>query len=282
MPVAMHRFAEALRVLLSASTAECVEALWHRDRLEERGWAALVAVEPSTDPAVVPVLDETDGLLLRLLDRLPMIARGPEGAVLRTFRIPALERLQHATAASLVAHRFGTAGLATVATDLRAPTARRYHAFFLLARLHARATWPLFRRYLVPEAHHAFLGAAAEAARYYPVLRPGAVLVALFEATRGDLHLRAFLGPRLLQSLFVLGDPVALPLYRELAAAGHTDADPTRCEVTHALVGVRRFTGTVPANSKFADDEPEAASWVDRAEAQFEADRDVLRPVIVL
>jgi hypothetical protein len=282
MLTTVHGFAEALRALLDARSAEQADASWRRDRLEERGWEALAAVERSTDPGVAPILDETDGLLLRLLDRLPMLAHGSDGARLRTFRLPALERLQHATAAALVAHRFGTAGLATVATDLRAPTGRRYHAFLLLARLHARATWPLFRRYLVPEAHHAFLGVAAEAARYYPGARPARALVELFDATRGDLHLRAFLGPRLLESLYVLADPVAVPLYHALAATGHTAADPGRCEVTHALVMLRRLTGAVPLNSKFSEDEPRAGSWLDRAEAVYEADRHVLRPVAVL
>ena len=282
MLTAVHGFAEALRALLDARSADQADARWLRDRLEERGWEALAAVERSTDPGVAPILDEADGLLLRLLDRLPMLADGAAGARLRIFRLPALERLQHATAAALVAHRYGTAGLATVATDLRAPTARRYHAFLLLARLHARATWPLFRRYLVPEAHHAFLGVAAEAARYYPSARPARTLVALFDAIRGDLHLRAFLGPRLLESLFVLADPVSVRLYHELAAAGHTAADPAQCEVTHALVMLRRMTGAVPINSKFPEGEPTAGFRLDRAEAQYEADRHVLRPVAVL
>lgn len=283
MSTSLHSFAEALRMLLDARSAAAADARWRRDRLEERGWEALAAVERSTDPGVSPILDETDGLLLRLLDRLPMLpGGGGDAARLRTFRLPSLERLQHATAAALVAHRYGTAGLSTVATDPRAPMARRYHAFLLLARLHAGATWPLFRRYLVPEAHHAFLGVAAEAARYYPSARPAPDLVALFDAIRGDLHLRAFLSPRLLESLFVLADPAAVPLYHELAAAGHTAADPVRCEVTHALVMLRRLTGAVPINSKFPEGEPDTAGRLDRAESRYEADRHVLRPVAVL
>jgi len=73
-----------------------------------------------------------------------------------------------------------------------------------------------------------------------------------------------------------------VPLYQQLAAAGHTAADPARCEVSHALVMLRRLTGEVPANSKFPEDEPTAVAWLDRAEAQYEADRHVLRPVAVL
>ncbi|MDH4043039.1 MAG: hypothetical protein OEY20_12515 [Gemmatimonadota bacterium] len=281
MSVVVEGFAEALRALLDAPTLERVEGVWQRDRIEERGWKALATVDRSTDPSVVPPLDEADGLLLRLLDRLPLVAHGASGAHFLTFRIPALERLQHATAAALVAHRFGTAGLATVATDARAPTTRRYHAFLLLARLHAHTTWPLFERYLVPEAHHAFLGVAAEAARYYPNAHPAGRLVALFDATRRDFQLRAFLGPRLLESLFVLADPVSVPLCHELATAGHTDPDPTRCEVTVALVILRRLTGVVPVNSKFPD-EAAAAPRLDQAEVELEAERDVLRPVVVL
>jgi len=282
MATSLHVFAEELRTLLAASTAEQIEAHWTRLDLGERGWEALAAVERSTDPAVAPVLDETDGLLLRLLDRLP---QGPPGAaqahVLR-FRVPVLERLQHATAAALVAHRYGTAGLATVASDRRAPVARRYHAFLLLARLHAPASWPLFERYLMPEAHHAFLGVATEAARYYPDARPAAVLVALFDAVRSDLHLRAFLSPRLLASLYVLGDPVALPLYRDLVIAGHTDADPERCEVTHALIMLRRMTGATPPSAKFPGRGGVADTWLDAVEARLRADRDVLRPVAMI
>jgi hypothetical protein len=283
MEVTLPRFAETLRELLACSTADAVEDAWRRSCPDDVGWGALASVERSTDPAVAPLLDETDGLLLRLLDRLPPAARsGRAGVRVRRFRLPTLERLQHATAASLVAHRFGPAGLAAVASDASAPIARRYHAFLLLARLHARTTWPLFERFLVPEAHHAFLGVAAEAARYYPGVRPARHLVLLFEAVRTDVHLRAFLSPRLLATLFVLADAVALPLYDDLAICGHTSADPERCEVTHALVMLRRLTGMVPPNTKFPEASGEVDQRLDEAEACYRADRDVLHPVAFL
>jgi hypothetical protein len=277
----LHRFAESLRDLVSAPSAESVEACWHSRQLEDEGWRGLDAVAYTTDPAVVPVLEEVDRLLGLALGHLPAMADEAGGRV-RGFRIPALERLQHATAAALVAHRFGTAGLATVVADVRSPLARRYRAFVLLARLHQPATWSLIRRYLDPEAHYAFLGIAAEAARFYASERPAGILVELFHAIQGDRHLRAFLGPRLLASLFVLADPVALPLYRELAIAGHTDPDPRCCEVTHALVMLRRLTGEIGPSSKFADRGPTVAAWVDAAEAQLEAERFRLRPVALL
>jgi hypothetical protein len=276
----LHRFAESLRALARAESAESVDACWRARRPEDDGWQGLDAAGHSTDPALIPVLDEVDRLLELALRRLPGLADA--GGQLRVFRIPALERLQHATAAALVAHRYGTAGLATVVADVEAPLARRYRAFVLLARLHQPATWPLFRRYLDPEAHYAFLGTAAEAARFYPAERPAPLLVALFHAVRQDRHLRTFLAPRLLESLFVLADAVALPLWRELAVAGHTDPDPCRCEVTHALVMLRRLTGVLEPSSKFADRGTAVAAWVDAAEARLAAECGRLRPVALI
>lgn len=277
----LHQFAHALRELLGSGTADEAEAIWARRGIDEMGWAALARAECSTNPAAIPVLDETDGLLLRLRDRLPMLAEGPAGEHLQTFRMPQIERLQHATAAALVAHRFGTAGLATIASDVRAPLGRRYHAFLLLARFHAGVSWPLFRRYLTAEAHHAFVGVAAEASRFYPERSPAAELVSLFQTIRADLHLRAFLAPRLLQSLFVLHDPVATPLYEELVVSGHTSPDPTLCEVTHALVMLRSLTGAVPPNAKF-DDGTDVHGRLNRAASAYRANRSRLRPVTVL
>src|SRR5206468_502606 len=96
----------------------------------------------------------------------------------------------------------------------------------------------LLERYLVtPGAHHAFVAAAVEAARYYP--GHADVLVRLFERIRGDQLLRRFLGPKILESLYVLGESLSLPLFEELLVAGHTDPDVDRCEVTRALVAVR-------------------------------------------
>src|SRR5258706_14646091 len=92
--------------------------------------------------------------------------------------------------------------------------------------------------------------------------------------------LRRFLGPKILESLYVLGDTAALPLYEELLVAGHTDPHLDRGEVTRALVGVRQLTGRVAPSVKFPDPvEPHVVRALDEAERLFEAGRDRLRPV---
>src|SRR2546425_6828901 len=79
------------------------------------------------------------------------------------------------------------------------------------------------------------------------------VLVRLFERIRGDQLLRRFLGPKILESLYVLGESLSLPLFEELLVAGHTDPDVDRCEVTRALVAVRKLTGRLAPSAKFGD-----------------------------
>ncbi|GBD31912.1 MAG: hypothetical protein KatS3mg081_2372 [Gemmatimonadales bacterium] len=281
----IYRFAESLRHLLRASTAEELERRWDSLDVEELGWRALDRAWRARTVRWERVVDEVDGLLNRLLDRLPRLpARSEAPAVhLRTFREPALERLQHAAAAALVAQRFGTAGLRTVVADEEAPLQRRYFAFLALAVRHPRRAWPLFARYLTPEAHHAFCGAAAEAARFYPEERPAPLLVELFEAVRSDLHLRAFLSPRILESLYVLGDPAALPLCRELLVSGHTAADPEHCEVTRALVIVRSLSGAIEPNVKYPDTELEVVRRaLDQAEELFRQKSGEVTPVVVM
>ncbi|HEX9730165.1 MAG TPA: hypothetical protein VGA37_16845 [Gemmatimonadales bacterium] len=285
MPHPSYRFAEAVRGLLSVSDAADIEACWGDTQLDSLGWRALAEARRSTDGRFEAVLDEIDGLLLRSLDRLPPLARSDGAAArrLRTFRIPELERLQHATAAALVAHRYGPAGLVTMVADVRAPVARRYFAFFTLAEQHPSGHWPRFARYLTTAAHHAFLGAAAEAARFYPEAGPSASLVDLFNRVRADTQLRAFLSPRLLQSLFVLGDPGTLPFFRDLLVCGHTAADSGRCEVTRALVSVRRFTGVIEPSAKFPTRDMDAvAHALDGAERIFELGRARMSPVVVI
>ena len=285
MPEPLYRFAEALRALLDLRSAGEIERRWVRWQLDDLGWEALHRAWQDDGAAWDRVLDECDGLLLRLLDRLPNLAAGDDaGSVhVRTFREPALERLQHATAAALVAQRYGVAGLRTVIADSEAPVPRRYFAFLAVALRHPPTEWSLFERYLTPDAHHAFLGAAAEAARFYPEGNAALRLVNLFDAVRDDLHLRAFLSPRILQSLYVLADPVTLPFFRALLVAGFTASDPERCEVTRALVMVRRFTGSLEQSSKYPD--PNVAGVteaVDRAEQAFERTRALLCPVQVI
>jgi hypothetical protein len=199
-----------------------------------------------------------------------------------TFRVPELERWQHAAAAALVGVRWGVAGLRTVVADTVAPRARRYFAFLCLAERHPPGAWPLFERYLVtPNAHYAFVAAAVEAARHYA--GHADVLVGLFERIRSDLLLRRFLGPRILESLYILKDPCSLPLFEGLLVAGHTDADIDRCEVTRALVAVRSLTGRVAPSSKFADaDTATVCRVLDDAQRRLEADRDRIVPVTVI
>lgn len=285
MPEAAYRFADALGQLLACLTARAFESRWETLDVDSLAWDAVGRAWCRDVRAWETVLDEADGLLLRLLDRVPLLGgeRDPSAVRVRTFRLAALERMQHATAAALVAQRYGAAGLRTVLADEAAPLARRYYAFFALAERHRPAEWPLFARYLTPDAHHAFVGTAAEAARFYPGADAAVRLVALFDAVRDDLHLRAFLGPRILESLFVLEDRRALPFLRNLLAAGHTNGDPERCEVTHALVMVCRLTGRLEPNSKYADvGAPRVRRAVEHAEAVFRRRSGVLEPVVVI
>src|SRR5205823_1706094 len=199
-----------------------------------------------------------------------------------TFRVPELERWQHAAAAALAGARWGVAGLRTVIADTAAPLGRRYFAFLALAERHPEGAWPLFERYLVtPGAHHAFVAAAVEAARFYA--GHAEVLERLFQRIRGDHLLRRFLGPKILESLYILAEERTLPLFEELLVTGHTDPDVDRCEVTRALVAVRRLTGRVAQSSKFVDgDDPAVLRTLDDAERHFDGQRDRIVPVVVI
>ncbi len=285
MPDALFRFAEALRRLSEAQTPSVLETRWDDLDVTRLGWEALAAPRRRDVRVWEFALEEVDSLLLGLLRQLPPLATGGESAALRvrTFRLPELERLQHATAAALVAQRFGPAGLRTVVADGAAPIPRRYFAFLALAERHRRREWPLFVRYLTPDAHHAFVGAAAEAARFYPEQDAALYLVALFDEVRRDLHLRAFLSPRILESLYVLEDVRTLPFFRDLLTSGFTDPDPARCEVTRALVMVRRLSGQIEPSVKYPDAEtPEVQEALDAAERVFAREREVVTPVVVI
>jgi len=285
MPESVYRFAEALRRLLGARTPADLELAWGECEPDVLGWEALARAWKLDVRSWEPALDEADGLLLRLLDRLPVLAAGTDSDAVhvRTFRVPELERLQHATAAALVAQRFGAAGLRTVVADQDAPLARRYFAFHALAERHRGSDWPLFERYLTADAHHAFVGTAAEAARFYPRRQPTPLLIELFSAVRDDIHLREFLSPRILESLFVLGGQDTLEFFRGLLTAGHTHHHPANCEVTRALVMVRRLTGRLEPNAKYADTaDPEVQEALNQAEDLFEREREMLTPVVVI
>ena len=278
---AIHRlcgFAAALERLLTARDAAELDAMWEALDLGQAGWEALALARRPDTEALEPALAEVDRRLLAVLER----CRAFLDPHIVTFRVPELERWQHAAAAALVGARWGVAGLRTVIGDTQAPLGRRYFAFLALAERHPREAWPLFAKYLdTPGAHHAFVAAAVEAARYYPGHAPN--VIALFQRIRGDQMLRRFLAPKILESLYVLDDPAALPLYEELLVAGHTDRDLERCEVTRALVGVRKLTGRVAASSKFPDPaEPHVRQALDEAERLFEEERDRLVPVVVI
>ena len=271
-------FAGGLERLLATRDAAGFDATWEELDLGQIGWEALALARRANTEALEPALAQVDRRLLAVLER----ARALLDPHIVTFRIPELERWQHAAAAALVGARWGVAGLRTVIADTQAPLGRRYFAFLALAERHPKQAWPLFARYLdTPGAHHAFVAAAVQAARYYP--GHAAKVIALFQRIRGDEMLRRFLGPKILESLYVLGDPEALPLYEELLVTGHTDPDLGHCEVTRALVGVRKLTGRVAASSKFPDPEqPRVHEALDKAEQLFEEERDRLVPVVVI
>src|SRR5216110_118149 len=271
-------FAAALEHLLVAENAAKLEAMWDELDLGQLGWEALALARRANTEALEPALAEVDRRLLAALER----CRAFLDPHIVTFRVPELERWQHAAAAALVGARWGVAGLRTVIADSRAPLGRRYFAFLALAERHPKDAWPLFAKYLsTPGAHHAFVAAAVEAARYYPGHAPD--VIALFQRIRGDEMLRRFLAPKILESLYVLGDPAALPLFEELLIAGHTDPDAGRCEVTRALVAVRKLTGRVAPNSKFPDpEEPNVLRALDEAQRIFEEEKDRLQPVVVI
>ena len=271
-------FTAALERLLTARDAAELDRLWDELNLGQLGWEALALARRANTERLEPALAELDRRLLAVLER----SRAFLDPHIVTFRVPELERWQHAAAAALVGARWGVAGLRTVIADTRAPLGRRYFAFLALAERHPKEAWPLFARYLqTPGAHHAFVAAAVEATRYYPGQAPS--VIALFQRIRGDEMLRRFLAPKILESLYVLGDPAALPLYEELLVAGHTDPDVGRCEVTRALVGVRKLTGRVAASSKFPNpEEPGVIRALDEAQRIFEEEKDRLEPVVVI
>jgi len=271
-------FTAALERLLTARDAAELDRLWDELNLGQLGWEALALARRANTERLEPALAELDRRLLAVLER----SRAFLEPHIVTFRVPELERWQHAAAAALVGARWGVAGLRTVIGDTRAPLGRRYFAFLALAERHPKEAWPLFARYLqTPGAHHAFVAAAVEATRYYPGQAPS--VIALFQRIRGDEMLRRFLAPKILESLYVLGDPAALPLYEELLVAGHTNPDVGRCEVTRALVGVRKLTGRVAASSKFPNpEEPGVIRALDEAQRIFEEERDQLQPVVVI
>src|SRR6266705_5385973 len=274
----LYRFAGALERLLAAPDAQAFERAWEAAHVDRLAWDALGGARRADSEALEPALDQVDRRLLAMLER----CRAFPDPHVATFRVPELERWQHAAAAALVGARWGVAGLRTVIADTGAPLGRRYFAFLALAERHPEGAWPLFERYLTtPGAHHAFVAAAVEAARYYP--GQAGLLVELFQRIRADEMLRRFLGPKILESLYVLCDRRSLPLFEQLLVTGHTDPDLERCEVTRALVAVRKLTGRLAPSSKFGEaDEAAVQRTLDDAERRFERGRDRIVPVNVI
>jgi len=153
----LYRFAGALESLLAAPHAAAFEQAWETAHVDRLAWEALGDARRPDSEALEPALDQVDRRLLATLQRCRAFA-DPHVV---TFRVPELERWQHAAAAALVGARWGIAGLRTVIADTGAPLGRRYFAFLALAERHPEGAWPLFERYLVtPGAHHAFVAAA--------------------------------------------------------------------------------------------------------------------------
>src|SRR5512145_3533177 len=106
---ASYAFLAGLDALLAARDAAAFEAVWEERALQRRAWEALALARRESSPTLAPVLEAVDRRLLAVLDR---------GAALldlhiATFRVPEIERWQHAAAAALVAARWGDAGLKT-------------------------------------------------------------------------------------------------------------------------------------------------------------------------
>ncbi|HKE90661.1 MAG TPA: hypothetical protein VKB45_10005, partial [Gemmatimonadales bacterium] len=106
----LRAFIAALEPLLTASDAPGFEAVWEREQLAEVGWEALAQARRAGAAALAPLLAALDRRLLAVLER----SRAFADLHVVTFRIPELERWQHATAAALVGARWGGAGLRTV------------------------------------------------------------------------------------------------------------------------------------------------------------------------
>lgn len=253
MPVSPCEFAEDLRTFLSIRSAEGMLRNWDQLRVDLRGRDALSLARRGVGGE--PVLQEIDQLLLEVMSRVTRFSqvRTPASICLRTFRYVELERLQCAVSAALVDRRYGAAGLHWLIENDDTPLARRYFAFLCLSEKHHPEDWEFFCGYLALKHHHSFVAAAIESLRYYPEKVPSAILLDVFRAVRSDADSRRFFGPRILQTLYVLEDKIAEPLFSDLLIAGYTEADPVVCEIMRAIAAIHRLTGEIRDNSKFPD-----------------------------
>src|SRR5438046_8463367 len=106
--------------------------MWDELNLGQLGWEALALARRANTEALEPALAEVDCRLLAALER----CRAFLDPHIVTFRVPELERWQHAAAAALVGARWRVAGLRTVIADSRAPLGRRDCALLALADPH--------------------------------------------------------------------------------------------------------------------------------------------------
>ncbi len=119
------RLADALERLLVAPDPGTFERAWEASHVDQIAWEALALARRADGVALERALSQVDRRLLAVLQH----CRAFLDPHLVTFRVPELERWQHAAAAALVAARWGVAGLRTVVADTGAPLARRYYAF---------------------------------------------------------------------------------------------------------------------------------------------------------
>src|SRR5256884_9477273 len=103
----LYRFAGALEGRLAAPDAEAFGRAWGAAPVDRVAWEALGSARRADSEALEPALDQVDRRLLAMLERCRAF---PDPHVI-TFRVPEVERWQHAAAAALVGARWGVAGL---------------------------------------------------------------------------------------------------------------------------------------------------------------------------
>src|SRR5216110_136415 len=89
---ALYRFAGALEPLLAAPDAAGFERSWDAAHLDRLAWEALALARRENSAALEPALHAVDRRLLAVLER----CRSFLDPHLVTFRVPELERWQHA------------------------------------------------------------------------------------------------------------------------------------------------------------------------------------------
>src|SRR3989475_6072814 len=117
----LYRFAGALERLLAAPDAQAFERAWETAHVDRLAGDGLGSARRADSEALEPALDQVDRRLLAMLER----CRAFPDPHVSTFRIPEVERWQHAAAAALVGARWGVAGLRTVIAGTGAPLGRR-------------------------------------------------------------------------------------------------------------------------------------------------------------